>query len=123
MAEHSRVGNSTPETPGTSLATPDPSWVAIEQSGVLHNAPSLSKTPLAELRQQQSEFGIKSDETPTNVDIEDIQIAVSDGSSIAVRVYRPHSKAASLPICVVYHGGGWTIGDLDTEDGTLRLAV
>ena len=100
-----------------SLSTPDSSWLAIEQSGVLDNAPSLSKTPLTKLRLQQSEFGIKSDVTPTNLDTEDLQIVVSDGASIAVRVYRPHRKAGILPICVVYHGGGWTIGDLDTEDG------
>lgn len=122
MVENSRDGNFTSH-PSSSLSTPDPSWLAIEQSGVLDNAPSLSKTPLTRLRQRQSEFGIKSDVTPTNLDIEDLQITVSDGSSIAVRVYRPHTKVGILPICVVYHGGGWTIGDLDTEDGNSPLVM
>jgi acetyl esterase len=41
---------------------------------------------------------------------------------IAVRVYRPSSDV--LPALVYYHGGGWTIGDLDTHDVLCRqLAV
>ena len=39
---------------------------------------------------------------------------------IPVRVYRPESDAAALPILVWYHGGGWVIGDLETADWTAR---
>jgi acetyl esterase len=43
-------------------------------------------------------------------------------AGIAVRVYRPSSEV--LPALVYYHGGGWTIGDLDTHDVLCRqLAV
>jgi acetyl esterase len=48
--------------------------------------------------------------------------------AIALRVYRPiaeavtanASAAARLPALVYYHGGGWTIGDLDTHDVLCR---
>ncbi|WP_370331169.1 alpha/beta hydrolase [Mycolicibacterium hippocampi] len=40
---------------------------------------------------------------------------------IAVRVYRPPSDKAVLPAVVFIHGGGWSVGDLDTYDGTARL--
>ena len=41
---------------------------------------------------------------------------------IPLRLYRPiGSDAASvLPVLVYYHGGGWTIGDLDTHDSLCR---
>src|SRR5437016_8650204 len=42
---------------------------------------------------------------------------------IAVRAYRPASGEV-LPALVYFHGGGWTIGDLDTHDVLCRqLAV
>ena len=42
---------------------------------------------------------------------------------IAVRAYRPVLKE-TLPALVFFHGGGWTIGDLDTHDVVCRqLAI
>jgi acetyl esterase len=42
---------------------------------------------------------------------------------IPARLYRPQGSAAddTLPVLVYYHGGGWTIGDIDTHDATTRL--
>ncbi|MDM0033240.1 alpha/beta hydrolase [Variovorax sp. J22P271] len=39
-----------------------------------------------------------------------------------LRLYRPLGSAATalLPVLVYYHGGGWTIGDLDTHDTLCR---
>jgi len=41
---------------------------------------------------------------------------------IPIRVYRPAKAAKSevLPALVYFHGGGWTIGDLDTHDVLCR---
>ena len=39
-------------------------------------------------------------------------------SGIAVRAYRPSAEV--LPALVFFHGGGWTIGDLDTHDVLCR---
>lgn len=41
---------------------------------------------------------------------------------IAARLYRPLGAAAgaTLPVLVYFHGGGWTIGDLDTHDTLCR---
>jgi acetyl esterase len=45
------------------------------------------------------------------------------GKRLAIRTYRPE-KAEVLPALVFFHGGGWTIGDLDTHDVLCRqLAV
>ncbi|GJF11893.1 lipase [Mycolicibacterium cyprinidarum] len=43
------------------------------------------------------------------------------GGPIPVRVYRPPSDKAVLPVVVFIHGGGWSVGDLDTYDGSARL--
>ncbi|MBO9513818.1 MAG: alpha/beta hydrolase [Variovorax sp.] len=44
------------------------------------------------------------------------------GGPIPLRGYRPlgSDAAARLPVLVYYHGGGWTIGDLDTHDTLCR---
>jgi acetyl esterase len=41
------------------------------------------------------------------------------GGKVAVRLYRP-VRDEVLPALVFFHGGGWTIGDLDTHDVLCR---
>jgi acetyl esterase len=43
-------------------------------------------------------------------------------SGVAIRAYRPAGVAKTdlLPALVYFHGGGWTIGDLDTHDVLCR---
>ncbi|MEJ6020558.1 alpha/beta hydrolase [Corynebacterium sp. H113] len=42
--------------------------------------------------------------------------------SVRVRVYRPDGAVptAELPTLVYFHGGGWTLGSLDSHDNTCR---
>ncbi|MGD9621893.1 MAG: alpha/beta hydrolase [Mycolicibacterium sp.] len=40
---------------------------------------------------------------------------------IPVRVYRPPSPRSVLPIVVFIHGGGWSVGDLDSYDEVARI--
>lgn len=44
------------------------------------------------------------------------------GEGVALRAYRPRGIAGDevLPALVYFHGGGWTIGDLDTHDPLCR---
>ena len=40
---------------------------------------------------------------------------------IRIRLFRPRSAgAAPLPVLVFFHGGGWSIGDIDTHDPVCR---
>jgi acetyl esterase len=50
------------------------------------------------------------------------QVASYFDVNVPVRVYRPFSSQSqkSLPALVYIHGGGWTIGDLDTHDVLCR---
>lgn len=40
--------------------------------------------------------------------------------TLPARLYRPRPAAVVLPLLVYFHGGGWTIGDLDTHDVLCR---
>jgi len=39
---------------------------------------------------------------------------------IPLRIYVPRCGRSPHPVLVYYHGGGWTVGDLDTHDGVAR---
>ncbi|MDT5284319.1 MAG: acetyl esterase, partial [Mycobacterium sp.] len=55
-----------------------------------------------------------------DVRTEDRTIAGPAGP-IPIRVYRPPMDSeATLPVVVFVHGGGWSVGDLDTYDGDAR---
>lgn len=58
---------------------------------------------------------------PAPQDVSKAQLLVADGK-VAFRAYRPAeaSNEEKLPALVYFHGGGWTIGDLDTHDALCR---
>lgn len=39
---------------------------------------------------------------------------------IPIRVYWPPNDSEALPVVLFIHGGGWSVGDLDTYDGDAR---
>ncbi|WP_396432831.1 alpha/beta hydrolase [Limnohabitans sp.] len=51
--------------------------------------------------------------------VQDLQFSHA-GVAIALRVYHPTGAGLALPALVYLHGGGWTIGDLDTHDVLCR---
>lgn len=42
------------------------------------------------------------------------------GRSLDARLYVPEGSAASSPLTLFFHGGGWVLGTLDTHDATAR---
>ena len=61
---------------------------------------------------------------PAPPEVAQVRDLLADGphGTIPLRSYRPRGSAdgAVLPVLVYYHGGGWTIGDLDTHDTLCR---
>jgi acetyl esterase len=53
------------------------------------------------------------------VRVEDLRIPARDGYSIPVRLYADSADVA-LPALVYFHGGGFTIGSVDSHDGLCR---
>jgi acetyl esterase len=53
--------------------------------------------------------------------IEERTVGYGDLTDVPVRIYWPPVAADDgLPVVVFYHGGGWSIGDLDTHDPVAR---
>lgn len=50
--------------------------------------------------------------------VEDVALPTALGP-VPVRIYRP-STDPGLPVVAHFHGGGWTVGDLDSHDTTCR---
>ena len=60
-------------------------------------------------------------DTPEVAQVRDMRADGPHGE-IPLRLYKPLSPFAgdALPVLVYFHGGGWTIGDLDTHDTLCR---
>ncbi|KAK6194266.1 pre-mRNA-splicing factor rse1 [Pestalotiopsis sp. IQ-011] len=61
---------------------------------------------------------------PEEVAEEDRQIRVRGGAEIRVRIYTPvplSSEKKKRPLFVMYHEGGWSMGDLTDEEVNCRL--
>ena len=90
----------------------------LEQRGV---PPTHTLTP-ADARKFYRERRAVTQPDPGEVaEVRELQADGAQGP-IPLRLYRPLGAAASavLPVLVYYHGGGWTIGDLDTHDTLCR---
>ncbi|WP_255581767.1 alpha/beta hydrolase [Cupriavidus sp. AU9028] len=55
--------------------------------------------------------------------VEDLAVPARDGHSLRVRLYRPRAAAAGerLPLLVYYHGGGFTVGSVNSHDALCRM--
>jgi acetyl esterase/lipase len=54
-------------------------------------------------------------ESVEGVEISETTVTAPDGHEVTVRVYRPTSPAPTHPAYVLFHGGGWSFGSLETE--------
>ena len=54
--------------------------------------------------------------------VEELQVPTRDGATIAARLYAPALPDAEpgLPVLLYLHGGGFTVGSLDTHDSLCR---
>ncbi|OBH37858.1 lipase [Mycobacterium sp. E342] len=70
-------------------------------------------------RAQMRQLSLELPGPQIHVDVDDLSLPGPAGD-IPARHYRP-ANAASAPLLVFYHGGGWSIGDLDSYDALCRL--
>ena len=64
--------------------------------------------------------GQGADWTPQPVQRVEDRTVPGPAGRIPVRLYWPSAREG-LPLVVYFHGGGWTIGDLDTHDAQARM--
>ncbi|MCY3883442.1 MAG: alpha/beta hydrolase [Gammaproteobacteria bacterium] len=81
------------------------------------NAPPLRAVPVELIRET---YRTMQPERP-DVAVESVQEVTipTDSGTLGIRIYRP-SLRDDLPVVLMFHGGGWVIGDLTTVDGQCR---
>jgi acetyl esterase len=73
--------------------------------------------PVADARERMRAALIGTTEPPALVGVEDVSLATPSGS-LRLRLYRPCEGL--LPVALFFHGGGWTLNDVDTHDDLCR---
>ncbi len=94
---------------------------AIAQYGL---PPTHTLSPAAARQMYRERRSATQPDAPDVADVQDLQ-ATGPHGPIGLRLYRPlavdaAAAADALPVLVYFHGGGWTIGDLDTHDVLCR---
>ena len=100
----------------------DPQARAVLERVARANLPPYSQLgPMAARELYRETRGKLAAAPPEVAHVEDLRAAGPAGD-IPVRVYRCLGSTAAerLPVLVYFHGGGWTIGDLDTHDVPCR---
>ena len=101
----------------------DPQARAVLERVARANLPPYPQLGAAGARQLYRETrGALAAPPPEIESVEDLH-ASGPAGDLRVRLYRPRGAADAglLPALVFFHGGGWTIGDLDTHDVVCRV--
>ncbi len=100
----------------------DPQAQALMQLMIEKGVPPVyTLTPTEARESYRSRRSFTQPDAPEVFKVED-KVASANGLNVPVRVYHPHAAQSqkTLPGLVYLHGGGWTIGDLDTHDVLCR---
>ena len=100
----------------------DPQAQALMQLMIDKGVPPVhTMTPEEARASYRSRRAFTQPDAPEVFKVED-KLVSANGVSVPVRVYHPHAAQShsTLPGLVYLHGGGWTIGDLDTHDVLCR---
>ena len=100
----------------------DPQAQALMQLMIDKGVPPVNTLTPTEARESyRSRRTFTQPDAPEVFKLQDKLVAYN-GVNIPVRVYHPFSAQthSALPALVYLHGGGWTIGDLDTHDVLCR---
>lgn len=62
-------------------------------------------------------------EAPEIKNVEDVTFPSFDGYQVTLRVYKPDDYTGDLPCHIDFHGGGWGLGDLNTEAHIMKHFV
>ena len=99
----------------------DESTAAFLKSASEQGGPALHEMEVAQCREVFGQMiqTIQGDIEPIH-DTEDRTITGTEGS-IPIRIYKPReTNSEALPGLMLFHGGGWVIGDIDTHDNVCR---
>jgi acetyl esterase len=73
----------------------------------------------AVLQWRQTQGDVAPEKLPAVGAVETVAISGPDGDPLRLRVYTP-AGTGPFPVVVYLHGGGWVLGNLDTNDASCR---
>ena len=82
-----------------------------------------ARLPMDEVTPESMRAGYSALASPGGAEMAEVLDRVipgPDGGDLPIRSYRPPGAAERPPVIVYLHGGGWTIGDLETHDEPCR---
>ncbi|WP_433704589.1 alpha/beta hydrolase [Paraburkholderia sacchari] len=96
---------------------------------VLDMVARAGRTPYHEMTPQQARASYEKSASVLEIasapmhSVEDLQVPTRDGETIRARLYLPVEPQWSepLPALVYFHGGGFTVGSVDTHDALCRM--
>ena len=98
----------------------DPQAQSLIQLLADNRVPAVNELPVDAARLAYKDRRSYSQPLPPDVaEVKDLRIS-SNGTSIGLRRFKPTRSQTAQPALVYFHGGGWTIGDLDTHDVLCR---
>ena len=77
--------------------------------------PTHTLTPAQARAFYRDRRGFTQPEPPAMAEVRDLR-----AGEVPLRLFRPVETDQALPVLLYLHGGGWTIGDLDTHDVLCR---
>ncbi|CUM63815.1 uncharacterized protein PRCAT00001399001 [Priceomyces carsonii] len=102
----------------------DPDFIKLYNEHVANTPNKPIDLPL--LRKNYSKiYSYGTGPSPDIKDVKDIHFKSSDGYNVRLRVYTPNGVKdnVKLPVHIDFHGGGWGLGDLDTESHIIKHYV
>ena len=99
------------------MYTLDPKAQALIDAAVASGLPPVYTLPNNEARARMRAAFIQGE--PESIALIENHVIPGPQGGIPVRLYHP-DPGSDLPLVLFYHGGGWTVNDLDTHD---RLAT
>ncbi|KAF5004442.1 hypothetical protein FDECE_9080 [Fusarium decemcellulare] len=109
-------------SPNAHLGVPDAEWVTFYSKNA-NKVPQLVGSP-QQLRDVMERLKVQATGSVPSItaglSVKDVNITVSDGHEITLRIYTPSDRQSPGSGMLYIHGGGWTLGDLEGEDITCR---
>jgi acetyl esterase len=120
-AESSAVPSSVPGVPAVPL---DPTVAQLLDLIARAKRPHLNQMDPADAKIGYEKSAPILDISPAPVHaVEDLHVCARDGHGVPVRLYAPReaSWADPMPLLVYFHGGGFTVGSVNSHDALCRM--